>query len=120
MLARTIHAASSHAICPCPAVALRRHFALSTSLHARRRMTVIGNDGRDLVTYLLLIIPLEFIMTSKRLNQGGDRRTAAMIAGGILLTLSSCLSFLLLLQCFQVSLTPLTAALEQMKELARR
>lgn len=49
----------------------------------------IGNDGRDIVCYLLLVIPLEFIMTSRRVVTDGNRRTAVIIAGTLLALFSS-------------------------------
>ena len=36
----------------------------------------IGSEGVDLVAYMLLFIPLEFLMTSRRLNQDGNRNRA--------------------------------------------
>jgi len=49
----------------------------------------IGNEGRDLVTYLLFLIPLEFIMTSSYVVRDGNRRQAVLIAGCLLAVLSS-------------------------------
>lgn len=49
----------------------------------------IGNEGRDLVTYLLLLIPLEFIMTSTYVVQDGNRRKSVTVAGCVLAAVSS-------------------------------
>jgi len=39
----------------------------------------IGSEGTDLVAYMLLFIPLEFLMTSRRINQEGNRRRAVAV-----------------------------------------
>ena len=44
----------------------------------------IGDDGRDVVGYMLLLIPLEHIMTGTRVVTDGNRRKAAAIAGCLL------------------------------------
>ena len=44
----------------------------------------IGDDGRDLAFYLLLLPPLEFVMTSRRFTSDGSRKRAVMIAGSAL------------------------------------
>uniref|UniRef100_A0A7S0JGW6 J domain-containing protein n=1 Tax=Calcidiscus leptoporus TaxID=127549 RepID=A0A7S0JGW6_9EUKA len=49
----------------------------------------IGNEGRDLAFYLLLLLPLEFLMTSRRVVKSGNRRTAVLLAGGLLALVSS-------------------------------
>lgn len=49
----------------------------------------IGNEGRDLVCYLLLLIPLEIIMTSKRVVKDGNRKKAVALAGGVLALVAS-------------------------------
>ena len=52
-------------------------------------MTAIGNDGRDIVIYLLLLIPLEYILTGSRVVKDGNRRKAAAITGCLLALASS-------------------------------
>ena len=37
-------------------------------------MGCIGDDGRDIMIYLLMLIPLEIIMTSTRVVKDGNRR----------------------------------------------
>jgi len=50
----------------------------------------IGNAGRDLLVYLALLVPLEFIMTSPRVaGRAGDKRRGVTVAMGVLLTLSA-------------------------------
>ena len=49
----------------------------------------IGNEGRDLLVYLLLFLPLEFIMTSKRVIKDGNRKKAVAVAGSILAVVAS-------------------------------
>ena len=50
----------------------------------------IGNEGLDVLAYLLLLIPLEFIMTYRRLaGPEGNRRKPFMIALGVLATASA-------------------------------
>lgn len=44
----------------------------------------IGDEGRDLLLMLLLLIPLEFIMTSRRVVKDGNRKKAVALAGGLL------------------------------------
>lgn len=50
----------------------------------------IGNEGRDLLTYLLLLVPLEFIMTSTLVVRDGNRKKSVLIAGTLLALFSSC------------------------------
>lgn len=49
----------------------------------------IGNEGRDLLGYLLLLIPLEFLMTSPRVVKDANRRKAVMLSGGLLALVAS-------------------------------
>jgi len=49
----------------------------------------IGNEGRDIGGYLLLLIPLEFIMTSTRVVKDGNRRKAVMLSGALLALVAS-------------------------------
>jgi len=49
----------------------------------------IGNEGRDLLGYLLLLVPLEWLMTSRRVVKSGDRRVAVALTGSILVLLSA-------------------------------
>mmetsp|Transcript_6855 Transcript_6855/g.22471 ORF Transcript_6855/g.22471 Transcript_6855/m.22471 type:complete len:368 (+) Transcript_6855:86-1189(+) len=39
----------------------------------------IGSEGTDLVAYMLLFIPLEFLMTSRRVNKDGNRTRAVAV-----------------------------------------
>jgi len=50
----------------------------------------IGNEGRDLLTYLVLLVPLEFIMTSAYVVRDGNRKKAVIIAATLLALVSSC------------------------------
>ena len=52
-------------------------------------MGCIGDDGRDIVVYLLMLIPLEIIMTSTRVVKDGNRRKAVAIAGTLLALMSA-------------------------------
>lgn len=38
----------------------------------------IGSEGTDLVAYMLLFVPLEYLMRSRRVNAEGDRKKAAI------------------------------------------
>ena len=49
----------------------------------------IGNEGFDIVFYLALMVPLEYLLTSRRVVADGNRRKAAMIAGGVLAAVSA-------------------------------
>ena len=49
----------------------------------------IGNEGRDIIFYLLLLIPLEFIMTSPRVVKDGNRRKSVMMSGALLALVGS-------------------------------
>ena len=49
----------------------------------------IGNEGRDIMFYLLLLIPLEFIMTSPRVVKDGNRRKSVMMSGALLALVGS-------------------------------
>eukprot|EP00966_Prymnesium_polylepis_P298752 6903929-Prymnesium_polylepis.2 len=50
----------------------------------------IGNEGRDLLTYLLLLVPLEIIMTSSLVVRDGNRKKAVIIAATLLALVASC------------------------------
>ncbi|KAL3898672.1 MAG: hypothetical protein SGPRY_012793 [Prymnesium sp.] len=50
----------------------------------------IGNEGRDLLTYLLLLVPLECIMTSSLVVKDGNRKKAVIIVATILALFSAC------------------------------
>lgn len=50
----------------------------------------IGNEGRDLLTYLVLLIPLEFVMTSSFIVRDGNRKKSALLAAGLLALFTSC------------------------------
>mmetsp|Transcript_11419 Transcript_11419/g.24418 ORF Transcript_11419/g.24418 Transcript_11419/m.24418 type:complete len:353 (-) Transcript_11419:459-1517(-) len=50
---------------------------------------VIGDEGRDIIFYLLLLVPLEFIMTSPRVVKDGNRRKAVALSGGLLAIVAS-------------------------------
>ena len=52
-------------------------------------MGCIGDDGRDIMIYLLMLIPLEIIMTSTRVVKDGNRRKAVAIAGTLLALMSA-------------------------------
>lgn len=39
----------------------------------------IGSEGTDLVAYMVLFIPLEFLMTSRRFNKDGNRQRAVAL-----------------------------------------
>ena len=49
----------------------------------------IGNEGFDIAFYLVLMVPLEYLLTSRRVVADGNRRKAAMIAGGVLAAVSA-------------------------------
>ena len=48
----------------------------------------IGDEGRDLLTYLVLLVPLEFIMTSTYIVKDGNRKKSVIIAATILALVS--------------------------------
>ena len=50
----------------------------------------IGDEGRDLLTYLILLVPLEFIMTSTYVVKDGNRKKSVITAATILALVSSC------------------------------
>ena len=52
-------------------------------------MGCIGDDGRDIIVYLLMLIPLEIIMTSTRVVKDGNRRKAVAITGTLLALMSA-------------------------------
>ena len=49
----------------------------------------IGDDGRDIGGYLLLLIPLEVVMTSRRVVKDGNRTKQVMLAGALLALVAS-------------------------------
>ena len=51
-------------------------------------MPAIGNDGRVIVFYLLMLIPLEVVMTSTRIVKDGSRCKAVAVAGSLLVLMS--------------------------------